>query len=94
MYLSLMVKKPLALKATPNVKMDSDYDDDSNNSSDDEKDEEIAFLTRQFRKFLQKKNKGKFRPFLKKNFPKKTDNNKKFDLSKKANMIICYECKR
>ena len=45
-------KKPLALKATPNVKIDSDFDDDSNDSSDDEKDEEIAFLTKQFMKFL------------------------------------------
>ena len=48
----LNLKKPLALKATSSIKMDSDTDSDTNDSSDDEKDDEIVLLTRQFRKIL------------------------------------------
>ena len=76
-------KKPLALKATSSVRIDSDSDDDTNNSSDDEKDDEITLLTRQFKKFLRKRNKGKFKSFSKKNFSKKIETNKKVDLNKK-----------
>ncbi|MQM10018.1 hypothetical protein Taro_042903, partial [Colocasia esculenta] len=63
--------------------------DDNGRSSDSENDE-MAMLTRQFKKFLKFKTKGSgnFKPFQKK------DSSSKFDFNRKSDMIVCYECKK
>ncbi|MQL93509.1 hypothetical protein Taro_026151 [Colocasia esculenta] len=55
----------------------------------DSENDEMAMLTRQFKKFLKlkKRGSGNSKPFQKKDFLNKFESNKKYD-------IVCYECKK
>ncbi|MQL68565.1 hypothetical protein Taro_000803 [Colocasia esculenta] len=86
-------KKPIALKASSSSKNVIEKSDETYESFDEDEDDELALLTKQFKKFLRKREKGKFKPSNKKDFSKKTDFNKKIETIKKID-IICYECRK
>ncbi|MQL99071.1 hypothetical protein Taro_031788 [Colocasia esculenta] len=87
-------KKSIALKASnknsSSSKKDAQQESDDNETSSDSENDEMAMLTRQFKKFLKFKRKGSgnSKSFQKKGFSNKFESNKKYD------MIVCYECKK
>ncbi|MQM16507.1 hypothetical protein Taro_049467 [Colocasia esculenta] len=87
-------RKSIALKASNKAssssKKDIQQENDENETSSESENDEMAMLTRQFKKFLKFKKKG---PGNFKTLPKRDFSNK-FDINKKTDMIVCYECKR
>ncbi|MQL69263.1 hypothetical protein Taro_001541 [Colocasia esculenta] len=86
-------RKSLALKASRKIssaskKKISQENNEFESSSESENDE-MAMLTRQFKKFLKNKRRGtsNSKPFQKKDFANKFDSTKKSE-------IVCYECKK
>ncbi|MQM04389.1 hypothetical protein Taro_037185 [Colocasia esculenta] len=86
-------RKSLALKASRKSssasKKEISQESDVTESSSESENDEMAMLTRQFKKFLKYKRRGKgnSKPFQKKDFANKFDSNKKSE-------IVCYECKK
>ncbi|MQL90267.1 hypothetical protein Taro_022854 [Colocasia esculenta] len=87
-------RKSITLKASnkssSSSKKEAQKESDESESSSDSENDEMAMLTRQFKKFLKfkKKGSGNFKTFQKKDF------SNKFDSNKKSDMIVCYECKK
>ncbi|MQL95273.1 hypothetical protein Taro_027935 [Colocasia esculenta] len=87
-------RKSIALKASnkssSSSKKEAQQESDEYESSSDSENDEMAMLTRQFKKFLtfKKKGAGNSKTFPKKDFTNKLESNKK------SNMIVCYECKK
>ncbi|MQM05546.1 hypothetical protein Taro_038363 [Colocasia esculenta] len=88
------LRKSIALKTfnknSSSSKKDIQQESDDNGASNDSENDEMAMLTRQFKKFLKFKRKGSGNL---KSFQKK-DSSSKFDSNRKSNMIVCYECKK
>ncbi|MQL75860.1 hypothetical protein Taro_008245 [Colocasia esculenta] len=86
-------RKPLALKASRKnssaSKEEVIQESDEFESSSESENDEMAMLTRQFKKFLKYKRRGtgNSKPFQKKEFSNKFETNKKSE-------IVCYECKK
>ncbi|MQL86869.1 hypothetical protein Taro_019402 [Colocasia esculenta] len=87
-------RKAIALKAFnknfSSSKKDVQQESDDNETSSDSEHDEMAMLTREFKKFLKfrRKGSGNSKSFQKKDFLNKFESNKKSD------MIVCYECKK
>ncbi|MQL85725.1 hypothetical protein Taro_018247 [Colocasia esculenta] len=87
-------RKSIALKASnkssSSSKKEAQQESDEFKSSSDSENDEMAMLTRQFKKFLRfkKKDSGSSKTFPKKDFTNK------FESNKKSNMIVCSECKK
>ncbi|MQM22472.1 hypothetical protein Taro_055524 [Colocasia esculenta] len=86
-------RKSIALKASnknsSSSKKDVQQESDDNEMSSDSENDEMAMLTRQFKKFHKFKRKGSdnSKSFQKKDFSNKFESNKKSD-------IVCYERKK
>ncbi|MQL68600.1 hypothetical protein Taro_000879 [Colocasia esculenta] len=86
-------RKPLALKASRRTssvsKKELIQESEVSESSSESDNDEMAMLTRKFKKFLKFKRRGtcNSKPFQKKDFSNKFDSNKKSE-------VVCYECKK
>jgi gag-polypeptide of LTR copia-type/Zinc knuckle len=88
---NLVKKKSLALKASSSTtsKNKSQKDSDSENASSKSDHEEISLLTRQFRKFMKYKLRGKnARNHARKEYGNKSDSYKKNDT------LTCFQCRK
>ncbi|MQL71985.1 hypothetical protein Taro_004328 [Colocasia esculenta] len=83
----LKKKKPLALKASPSTK---EATEDSDSSTSEDVSGEFTLITRKFRKFLRKQDKG----FLKKKPYTNNLSKPKVNTNKKTNRIVCYKCRK
>ena len=77
-------KKVIALKATSEIE-----DEEDSGGREEKSDNELALLTRKFRKFLKQRGPPKGKPFFKMNQLREKEKEEK-----KEDPEICYKCKK